>query len=182
MEHIGSTLQRSATECLRNDFVSPPERSGFTPLIRALCTGLMWRSVTQTLIRCESYSALIAIRYSVTGTLEPKSECFQSCQHDSIKKAWFIGSGFSSMPITASVNIENFLKPRPNALDISLDNARHFVEANVESVWPPCRVLLRQIWTSSKLSRGNARPGADRDILNILNWECQIFPVWLFQL
>ena len=34
------------------------------------------------------------------------------------------------------------LMPRPNALDISLDNARHFVESNVESVWPPCRVLL----------------------------------------
>ena len=32
--------------------------------------------------------------------------------------------------------------PRPNALDISPDNARHFVESNVESVWPPCRVLL----------------------------------------
>ena len=34
------------------------------------------------------------------------------------------------------------VKPRPNALDISLDNARHFVESNVESVWPPCRGLL----------------------------------------
>ena len=34
------------------------------------------------------------------------------------------------------------LMPRPNALDISLDNARHFVESNVESVWPPCRVLF----------------------------------------
>ena len=55
---------------LRSHFVSPPERSDFhTPLIRALCTGLVRRSVTQTPIRCESYSAPIAIRYSVTGPI-----------------------------------------------------------------------------------------------------------------
>ena len=34
------------------------------------------------------------------------------------------------------------IKPRPNARYVLLDNARYFVESNVESVWPPCRVLL----------------------------------------
>ena len=39
----------------------------FTPLIPALCIGLVWRSVTQTPIRYESHSTPIAIWYSVTG-------------------------------------------------------------------------------------------------------------------
>ena len=40
------------------------------------------------------------------------------------------------------------LKPQPNTLFISLDNARHFVESNVESVWPPCRMLLSLVKTN----------------------------------
>ena len=56
---------------LRSDsgllFISPPERSDFTPQMKALCTGLVRRSVTQTPIRCESHSAPIAILYSVAG-------------------------------------------------------------------------------------------------------------------